>query len=329
MVETFTGNIVPHLLEYSNISKYTQWKDPELRAKRISESLTGKKQSKEQIQKLSKRKRYPSSYKKMVETRRLRGGYVISPECRLKISRALKGRPFSEEHKRKLRLQALARSPEAYKKAVETKKKLGLYKISPEHLEKLRLSHIGKRPSLETVLKHSQTLLGFNIEDFKNEIIDAYNRGDSSKIIAKKYGTYGPVIIGWLKKWGIHIRRSVFPHYVGHTAEDGHTVLSTTESIIDNFLFDNNIKHITNKQLLKTKYRFDFYLPEYDTYIEYWGLSEIPQYFEKRQDKEKIYRENNLYCINIEPTDNPVVIIKEHLERRERKKVAEEAEEER
>ena len=74
---------------------------------------------------------------------------------------------------------------------------------------------------------------------------------------------------------------------------DGDYVRSKAEREIDNFFFSNRIWHIyeyryehpTTKEWAAP----DFYLPDYNLFIEYFGL-DTPEYIEKREHKIKMYR---------------------------------------
>lgn len=85
---------------------------------------------------------------------------------------------------------------------------------------------------------------------------------------------------------------------------DGHFVRSEGETLIDNWLFNNNIAHSYEKAVYpKNPNMFpkfcDFYLPQYKIYIEYWGMPD-EKYEKNKFEKQKIYVENNLKLINIE-----------------------------
>ena len=53
---------------------------------------------------------------------------------------------------------------------------------------------------------------------------------------------------------------------------DGHLCDSTSELIIDDWLFKNKIEHERRKKYPEGKYNCDFYLPEYGLWVEYFGL---------------------------------------------------------
>lgn len=90
-------------------------------------------------------------------------------------------------------------------------------------------------------------------------------------------------------------------HPTQYICLDGHTVKSRGELIIDNHLFRLNIKHkyedgiTVNGQYMK----YDWYLPEYDIYIEYWGYYG-KQYKARKREKLKLYKKGHLELISIE-----------------------------
>ncbi len=55
---------------------------------------------------------------------------------------------------------------------------------------------------------------------------------------------------------------------------DGHIVRSKGELIIDNYLYILGLNHIYEKKIkiLKNQVKSDWYLTDYDIYIEYWGF---------------------------------------------------------
>ena len=103
-------------------------------------------------------------------------------------------------------------------------------------------------------------------------------------------------------------------HYrTPHLTLDGDSVKSGGEKLIANYLHDHNIiyeyeKPVTDYSNRKIS-RPDFYLPEYDLYIEYWGMINTKDKM-KRQEyirgmKWKIakYHENGVKFISIYPED--------------------------
>ncbi len=94
----------------------------------------------------------------------------------------------------------------------------------------------------------------------------------------------------------------------------GVTVRSSAEKTIADYFTDNCIVYEyepvlrggTNHERVM---RPDFYLPEYDVYVEYWGMVGHPddskrgEYVEKMRWKMAQYREMNLRVISIEHAD--------------------------
>jgi len=82
---------------------------------------------------------------------------------------------------------------------------------------------------------------------------------------------------------------------------DGHIVKSKGELIIDNYLFLNEIRHTYEKELKMggQKVKSDWYLPEYDIYIEYWGYYG-KNYINRKKEKLRLYRNARLKLISIE-----------------------------
>ena len=84
-------------------------------------------------------------------------------------------------------------------------------------------------------------------------------------------------------------------HEKPYRCADGDYVRSKAEREIDDFFFHNRIWHVyeadyTNKD--GQKYYPDFYVVDYNLYIEYFG-SDKPDYIEKRNNKIKMYSEDN------------------------------------
>lgn len=89
-----------------------------------------------------------------------------------------------------------------------------------------------------------------------------------------------------------------------HRAVDGHFVRSRAELIIDNYLYVNKILHAYERRLpVEEEAYCDWYLPDGEVYVEYWGMEENPQYRERKQQKLKIYRSRNLQLIELNDSD--------------------------
>jgi hypothetical protein len=115
------------------------------------------------------------------------------------------------------------------------------------------------------------------------------------------------IIIIWaIKFWQIRREgieyRAKFPSAI--YCLDGDKVKSLSERLIDDCLTRYGIQHHYEDYIKKTegKYKYDWYLPDAEIYLEFFGLS-TRAYQEKRKLKEKIYKRNNMLMIPIEPMD--------------------------
>ena len=92
--------------------------------------------------------------------------------------------------------------------------------------------------------------------------------------------------------------REKFPPTI--RASDGHMVRSRAEAMIDAWFYENRIVHAYERLVrVEQKMYCDFYLPEYDLYIEYWGLENNSKYKARKEKKLDIYRQNELRLIEI------------------------------
>lgn len=86
--------------------------------------------------------------------------------------------------------------------------------------------------------------------------------------------------------------------------DDGHFVRSSYEARVDNFLFAKNIKHVYECNLPTEQMALcDWYLPEYNAFLEFWGLEGDAGYKSRMDEKIKIYEENKLNLISIFDAD--------------------------
>ncbi|MBD3226985.1 MAG: helicase IV [Candidatus Lokiarchaeota archaeon] len=85
---------------------------------------------------------------------------------------------------------------------------------------------------------------------------------------------------------------------------DRHVVKSRAELIIDNLLTLYGIKHIYERTIhINGKaLRYDFYLPDFDIYLEYWGLFD-KKYLKRKKQKIHLYKKKNLNLVSIEDID--------------------------
>ncbi|TXT66829.1 MAG: hypothetical protein BAJALOKI3v1_10100 [Promethearchaeota archaeon] len=82
---------------------------------------------------------------------------------------------------------------------------------------------------------------------------------------------------------------------------DGHITRSKAELIIDNHLTRLNIKHEYEDMIRIAGHtiKYDWYLPDHDIYIEYWGYFG-KDYFSRKREKLKLYQKGGLNLISIE-----------------------------
>ena len=93
---------------------------------------------------------------------------------------------------------------------------------------------------------------------------------------------------------------------------NNHLCRSSGEFIIAKFLKDNNIKYKYEKLYPNSKKRCDFYLIDYDLYIEYMGMYKIEKYNEKYNEKKSFCDDNNIkhfFSNNIEDIENKIKTI--------------------
>lgn len=86
-----------------------------------------------------------------------------------------------------------------------------------------------------------------------------------------------------------------------YTCLDGHVVRSKGELIIDNYLHLLKIDHKYEKSIhiYGSKIKYDWYLPKYDVYIEYWGYGG-KAYEKRKKEKLRLYKKAKLKLISIE-----------------------------
>ncbi|MBD3233409.1 MAG: hypothetical protein GF315_06760 [candidate division Zixibacteria bacterium] len=76
----------------------------------------------------------------------------------------------------------------------------------------------------------------------------------------------------------------------------GVKVRSHYEKVCADFLHENNVEFIYEPLIIieGKKYRPDFYLPEYDLFIEICGYNHMPFYRDRIKFKRELYRKNNM-----------------------------------
>jgi hypothetical protein len=89
-----------------------------------------------------------------------------------------------------------------------------------------------------------------------------------------------------------------------HQCDDGHYVRSLSEKTIDNWLYSNGYLHAYEKSVFMPSdpediVISDFYLPQGDVYIEFWGLEDDEKYLERKKRKLLLYEKNKLNLISL------------------------------
>lgn len=77
----------------------------------------------------------------------------------------------------------------------------------------------------------------------------------------------------------------------------GDYVKSRAEMSVANWLYARSIRY--RYEVPVCGYVPDFYLPDYDIYIEYWGLPNKSDYYKHMEEKSKTYRANGVKVINV------------------------------
>ncbi|MHA2244111.1 MAG: hypothetical protein ACXADY_04025 [Candidatus Hodarchaeales archaeon] len=90
-----------------------------------------------------------------------------------------------------------------------------------------------------------------------------------------------------------------------YRTKDGDIVKSRAEVIVDDALVDLKITHEYEKEIrLGDKiYKPDWYLPDYDLFIEYWGMEDNRSYQVYQREKQKTYGEYNIPYLSLADKD--------------------------
>lgn len=92
--------------------------------------------------------------------------------------------------------------------------------------------------------------------------------------------------------------REKFPATIRVT--DGHMVRSRGEAMIDGLLYEHRIVHAYERLVpIEDAMYCDFFLPEYNLYIEFWGMESNPKYKARKERKLGLYRQNGLRLIEV------------------------------
>lgn len=95
--------------------------------------------------------------------------------------------------------------------------------------------------------------------------------------------------------------------------EEGIVYLSRQEYLIGMWLNKNKIEFEKEFPYGNCNYVFDFYLPEKDVYIEYYGLSHIKEYKDRIEEKRSYY--NGRIVIEIMKHDNTIEKLSQEVQR--------------
>jgi hypothetical protein len=86
--------------------------------------------------------------------------------------------------------------------------------------------------------------------------------------------------------------------------EDGHLVRSKSETLIDNWFYNNGIMHTYESRVPIPEEMFcDFFLPSTDTYVEYWGLEDREGYRKRIDEKRSLYGKYHLHLVQLREQD--------------------------
>ena len=111
-----------------------------------------------------------------------------------------------------------------------------------------------------------------------------------------------PVFARALK--AIKCRLGPISQYSGCSAMDGHVLRSEAEVMIDNWLYLAGIVHACHRQLpIETQASADFYLPQAQLFIEYWGVDNDPGYLAEKMRRKELYQQFDLNLIELKEED--------------------------
>lgn len=93
----------------------------------------------------------------------------------------------------------------------------------------------------------------------------------------------------------------------GYSTLRGDKVRSLSEAFIANFLFREKIEYEYERPLSRRARSLipDFYLKEYNTYVEFFGKLDTPEYKERFERKIRHYKENGVRFMSLLPEDLP------------------------
>ncbi|MBI5477853.1 MAG: hypothetical protein HY906_03290 [Deltaproteobacteria bacterium] len=86
-----------------------------------------------------------------------------------------------------------------------------------------------------------------------------------------------------------------------YMALDGHFVRSLPEKAIDDWLYTHRVLHAYERELpVAGELRSDFFLPEVNLHIEFWGRSD-EAYLARKRRKQQVYHRERIPVIDLEP----------------------------
>jgi hypothetical protein len=93
-------------------------------------------------------------------------------------------------------------------------------------------------------------------------------------------------------------------HAERYKCDDGHVVKSRGEALIDNWLARHGVNHQYEDwlDLGGNRLKYDWYLPDDDVYVEFWGYHS-DKYEERRKVKEELYSRYHKKLVGIEDGD--------------------------
>ena len=97
-----------------------------------------------------------------------------------------------------------------------------------------------------------------------------------------------------------------------YRTSDGHYVRSRAEAMIDDWLFNRHIAHAYERKLpVEEDALCDFYLPQGNVYVEFWGKEDDPAYARRMREKQEIYKRHNLQLVSL--TDTELYRLDDHM----------------
>lgn len=144
----------------------------------------------------------------------------------------------------------------------------------------------------------------------KKEIIKFEEKGCGIDLIGRKLDIDGGTVRRYLIKYygeekykeRHSINKFYTPFYSGWTNERGDRFHSTLEELVADFLYEKNISYETQSYIKfkdgKTIYP-DFYLKDYNLYLEVFGMSNVPFYIKSMDVKMDYYNTYNIEYLGL------------------------------